>query len=142
MKGQMMQIGEVASRAGVNIQTLRYYERRGLLPRPLRSGTSNYRLYTPDTVQQVRFVKDAQSIGFTLEEIKKLFALRAESANPCTDIRDQATSKIADIDAKIRNLHTMRQLLANLVAACPESDSDASCPTLESLDHREERNES
>ena len=139
MEGQSMRIGEAATQSGVNIQTLRYYERRGLLPRPSRSATSNYRLYTSDTVRRVRFVKDAQSIGFTLEEIKELFALRSESENPCEELRDRALVKITDIDAKIRSLQTMKELLAKLVATCPGSDSDGACPTMEKLDQQEEQ---
>jgi MerR family mercuric resistance operon transcriptional regulator len=138
MKVQHMQIGKAAARAGVNIQTLRYYERRGLLPKPVRSGASNYRLYTDETVRQVRFVKDAQSIGFALREIRELIALRTGSSDVCTDLRERAMVKIAEIDDKIRNLNAMREVLAKLVETCPGSGSDDSCPTLGKLEQQED----
>jgi MerR family mercuric resistance operon transcriptional regulator len=127
-------IGEAANRAGVNIETLRYYERRGLVPPPPRSH-SNYRLYPSDTVRLVRFVKRAQDLGFTLSEIKELLAFRGNAAeSTCGDVRDQALGKMRDIDDKLRALQAMRGALSELVGRCPGQGPVGGCPILESLE--------
>lgn len=126
-------IGEVANRVGVNIETLRYYERRGLVPPPPRSH-SNYRLYPSDTVRLVRFVKRAQDLGFTLNEIKELLAFRNGSEATCGDVREQALAKIGNIDDKVRALQAMRGALAELVEQCPGRGPVGGCPILESLE--------
>ena len=100
-------IGEAAKRAGVNIETLRYYERRGLVPPPPRSH-SNYRLYPNESVRLVRFVKRAQDLGFTLKEIKELLAFRNGVDASCGDVLEQALAKMRDIDDKMRALQAMR----------------------------------
>ena len=89
MQQQTMRIGAVAPRADVNIQTVRYYERRGLLPKPPRTE-SNYRLYSEDSVRRVRFVKRAQELGFSLKEIKELLALRINSRGTRAQVRERA----------------------------------------------------
>jgi MerR family transcriptional regulator, copper efflux regulator len=126
-------IGDVAKEAKVNIETLRYYERRGLLVKPLRS-TSNYRLYAEDTVRRVRFIKGAQELGFSLKEILELLSLRAEPHTRCEDIRERAAAKITDIEAKIRSLRAMKQALTKLVAECAGDGPITECPILESFD--------
>ncbi len=85
-------IGDVAKRANVHIETLRYYERLGIVPKPPRTR-SNYRLYPEDTVRRVRFVKHAQELGFSLKEIKELLSLRATSGATCKDVHERATGK-------------------------------------------------
>jgi MerR family copper efflux transcriptional regulator len=126
-------IGDVAKEAKVNIETLRYYERRGLLASPARS-TSNYRLYAEDTVRRVRFIKSAQELGFSLKEILELLSLRAEPHTKCEDIRKRAEAKINDIEAKIASLRAMKQALTKLVAECAGSGPITECPILESFD--------
>ena len=128
-----MKIGEVASRASVNIQTLRYYERRGLLPKPPRTG-SNYRLYSDDSVRRVRFVKRAQELGFSLKEIKELLALRLRPTSRASDVKQRAEAKIADMEQKIRTLQRMKRALTGLTAACEGCGSTSDCPILEALD--------
>ena len=88
--------------ARVNKQTLRYYERRGLLPRPERN-TSGHRLYDPAAVARIRFIKRAQDLGFVLEEILELLSLRIEAETPCDEVRIQAERKIEEIDLKMRD---------------------------------------
>jgi Hg(II)-responsive transcriptional regulator len=124
---------EVAKRGGVNLETIRYYERRGLLPKPPRTP-SGYRAFAPDAVRRLRFVKRAQALGFSLKEIKELLSLRAAPKARCADIRARAEVKIAEIDAKIRSLHAMRKALLRLTAACTGRGSVSDCPILESLD--------
>ncbi|HEX9867711.1 MAG TPA: MerR family DNA-binding protein [Candidatus Tectomicrobia bacterium] len=126
-------IGDVAKEAKVNIETLRYYERRGLLTSPPRS-LSNYRLYTEDTVRRVRFIKGAQELGFSLKEILDLLSLQAEPETSCEDIRERAEAKITDIEAKIASLQAMKHALAKLVTECSGSGPITDCPILESFD--------
>jgi MerR family copper efflux transcriptional regulator len=126
-------IGEVAKQAQVRIETLRYYERRGLVAPPPRNG-SNYRLYPQETVRRVQFIKRAQQRGFSLKEITELLALRATPETPCADIRTHAVAKIDTIEAKIRALHAMKRALTALVAACPGEGVVTDCPILASLD--------
>ena len=131
-------IGGAARRAGVNIQTLRYYERRRLLPAPKRTA-SNYRVYSDDTVRRVRFIKRAQELGFTLTEIKELLSLRASPRSRCEDVRKRSKAKITDIDEKIRTLEAMRRALSKLVRACSGRGPATECPILDSLDSDEGR---
>lgn len=126
-------IGDVAKEAKVHIETLRYYERRGLVPRPRRS-VSNYRVYAEDTVRRVRFIKGAQELGFSLKEILELLSLRAEPKTSCEDIRERAEAKITDIEAKMASLQAMKQALAKLIMECSGSGPITECPILESFD--------
>lgn len=126
-------IGEVGERAAVNIETLRYYERRGLLPPPPRTG-SNYRTYPGETVKLVRFIKRAQELGFSLNEIKELVGLRAAPDAQCCDVRQRAEQKIKDIDNKIGSLQAMRKALSLLLVECPGEAPVAECPILEAID--------
>lgn len=129
----MMKIGAVATRADVNIQTVRYYERRGLLAKPPRTE-SNYRLYSEDSVRRVRFVKRAQQLGFTLKEIKDLLALRLKPTSRSSAVKERATTKIADIEEKVRTLQRMKRALTKLTAACDGCGSTSECPILEALE--------
>jgi MerR family transcriptional regulator, copper efflux regulator len=129
-------IGEVAEQSKVHIETLRYYERRGLVERPPRSA-SNYRLYPEDAVRRVRFIKRAQELGFTLKDIKELLSLRAAPEAGCAEVRAHAEVKIKDIDAKIGSLTVMKHALAKLVAECAGEGPLTDCPILESLEKKE-----
>jgi MerR family copper efflux transcriptional regulator len=126
-------VGEVAKQAAVNIATLRYYERQGLITRPPRS-LSNYRLYSQETVRRVQFIKRAQHLGFSLKEIHELLMLRAAPQAQCGDVRERAFAKIREIEQKVRTLHAMHAILAKLVAACAGQGAITDCPILESLD--------
>jgi Hg(II)-responsive transcriptional regulator len=126
-------IGEFAKQANVHVETLRYYERRGLIPRPHRT-VSNYRVYSSEDLRRVKFVKQAQGLGFSLNEIKKLLALRATPRAKCTDVRKYATYKIEDINARIRSLLRMRKTLEKLLDECAGNRPVTQCPILESLE--------
>jgi len=126
-------IGKVAEAAGVKIDTLRYYERQGILPRPPRTH-SNYRVYTPETISQVRFIKRAQALGFSLEEIRELLRLRSAQGASCEEVRRQAEEKIRQLDEKIRSLERMKAALQELVKACAGAGPVIDCPIIESLD--------
>ncbi|HEV2086572.1 MAG TPA: MerR family transcriptional regulator [Gemmatimonadales bacterium] len=127
-----MRIGKAAAAAGVNVQTLRYYERRGLLPEPER-GNSGYRAYDPDTVRLVRFIKRAQELGFTLREIEDLIELR-QSPRRGVEVRAVAAAKVEDIEHRIRQLEAMRKALGGLVATCDCEGGTVACPIIEALD--------
>jgi MerR family mercuric resistance operon transcriptional regulator len=129
-------IGKVAKQAKVRIETLRYYERQGLVARPLRNR-SNYRLYPVDTVRWVQFIKRAQSLGFSLQEIAELLTLRAEPTARCADVRVCAVAKIHHIDDKMRALQAMKTALVKLVEACAGDSPITDCPILELLDTEE-----
>lgn len=130
---QTLRIGEVATRAGVNIQTLRYYERRGLLREPARRP-SGFREYAPDDVRVVRFIKGAQGLGFSLKEVQELLRLREGKRARCAEVKSAALAKITDIDAKVRSLRAMKRALEVLVASCAGGDA-LECPILDALDH-------
>lgn len=130
-----LKVGEVARQAGVNLQTIHYYERRGLLPKPPRTG-SNYRAYPEDAVSRVRFIKRAQAIGFTLTEIKELLALRAGPRTRCARVRARAEAKVHDIDGKVLTLQAMRKALTRLIGECAGDGPVTRCPILEALDWR------
>lgn len=138
MKRETLKTGEVAARAGVNIQTLRYYERRGLLKEPQRRP-SGYREYPLHAVQLIRFIKRAQDLGFTLSEIEDLLLLRSDQESACSEVRAAAEAKIEDIEQKIRHLRAMKRALDVLVASCATEGSARHCPILEALDDGQER---
>lgn len=131
-----LKIGQVAERGGVNLQTIRYYEREGLLPEPPRLQ-SGYRMFPEDTIRRVRFIKRGQELGFTLAEIKELLSLRIDSRRECSDVKRLANAKIADIEEKIRTLEAMKRVLTGLTQICPGSGSSTECPILESIDSAE-----
>ncbi len=129
-------IGQLARQADVHVETLRYYERRGLISKPHRT-VSNYRLYSSDNLRRVKFIKQAQALGFSLKEIEKLLALRAAPRAKCADVQKYATSKLNEIGVKIRSLARMRKTLEKLLDECSGNRPVTQCPILESLDVKE-----
>jgi MerR family copper efflux transcriptional regulator len=125
--------GELAKQGGVNLESIRFYERERLLPKPPRTA-GGYRMFTADDVRRVRFIKRAQELGFSLREIKELLALRLEADTSCADVRKRAQTKLSDIEQKIRDLQRMKKVLARLTTACPGRGTLDACPILESLD--------
>src|SRR6266446_2812838 len=109
--------GELAQQGRVNSETIRYYERRGLLPKPPRTP-AGYRVFSSEAVRRVRFIKRAQGLGFSLKEIRELLRLRVDPRRSCGDVRARAEAKLADIDEKIRGLHAMKKTLGRFIAAC------------------------
>jgi DNA-binding transcriptional MerR regulator len=122
----MLRTGEVADRAGVNVQTLRYYERRGLLAAPDRS-IGGHRLYPPDTVALLQVIKAAHRLGFTLDEVAELIDA-GRRRHPAPDLRQRAVDKIAEIDARIADLTAIRSTLTRLVEARCDSLTNCTCP--------------
>ena len=137
MSVDRLRIGELAGRAGVNIQTLRYYERRGLLEEPERSS-SGYREYPSEAVRLIRFIKRAQDLGFTLGEVAELMTLRDGKGRRRSEVRALAEAKMRDIDRKLAQLQAMRSALYGLVESCACRDGRPACPILEALDDAHE----
>lgn len=127
-----LRIGQVAEAAGVNVQTLRYYERRGLLTAVSRRP-SGYRAYSVETIGLIRFIKRAQELGFTLDEIAELLALRDNKKARCSKVRHRTRVKIDDIDRRIEHLTAMKRALAELLSSCTSNATIRSCPIIEAL---------
>jgi MerR family mercuric resistance operon transcriptional regulator len=125
-----MTIGRLASAAGVGVETIRYYQRRGLLDEP-RKPFRGYRHYPADLAKRVRFIKRAQALGFTLEEVACL--LRLDGADRCADTRELAAHKVASIDRKLIDLTAMRDALSALVRQCETGRAEGSCPIISVL---------
>jgi MerR family copper efflux transcriptional regulator len=133
-------IGALSKAAGVGVETVRFYERKGLLRAPHRR-TSGYRLYDQDAIERLRFIRRAKSIGFTLNEILELLTLCDDPSARRMDVRAQATRKIAEIDVKVSDLLAMRQSLDRLLNSC-EGDGPASgCPIITALKDTELKEE-
>lgn len=133
---QPLTIGEVARRAGVGVETVRFYERQGLLEEPERRA-SGYRQYDGEAVDVLRFIRRAKELGFTLKEIKGLLGLRLDASATRAEVREQARAKVADIEARIADLQRMRDVLQKLVRKCHGDGAASGCPILEALQGRE-----
>ena len=129
-------IGKVARSAALAIDTVRYYEREGLLEKPART-TSGYRHYRPDVVARLRFIRQAKELGFTLREIKELLTLRVEAGRSCADVRARAERKIADVEQRVATLMRMKRALVKLASSCSGRGPTSECPILEALGSRE-----
>lgn len=127
-----MRTTQVARSAGVNAQTLRYYERRGLLPDPPRTS-SGYRTYGPETVRIVRFVKQVQELGFSLDQAEDLLHLADGGPDRCDEVQRMTGDKLAEVDAKIEALMAMRESLGRLLATCSQPRANRDCPLLQGL---------
>lgn len=130
---QTLSTGKLAQAANVNVETLRYYERRGLLPEPPRRD-SGYRAYPPESVDRLRFIKGAQALGFTLEEIQELLELRVDEHATSGEVRSRAQDKVAQISEKIRALEEMRDALSHLIEQCSGEGPMSDCPILEAME--------
>ncbi len=130
---ESLTIGRLAKKAGVNLETVRFYERRGLLPRPPRSS-SGYRLFPADAARRLRFIRRAQELGFSLKEIGELLSLRVSRRTTSATIRARTEAKITDIEQKIMSLESIKKTLQKLTGVCDGCAPLSDCPILESLD--------
>jgi Hg(II)-responsive transcriptional regulator len=126
-------IGHLAKRANVNLETIRFYERRGLLPEPPRNK-SGHRQYSIKDLRRTEFIKRTQSLGFSLQEISDLLSLRVKSGKTCRDVKRKVNNKLIDIERKIETLQRMKEVLQGLETDCPGKGSLNDCPILETLD--------
>lgn len=131
-----MKIGELAQRAAVGIDTVRYYEREGLLPKARRLA-SGYRIYDGNDVRRLRFVRRAKALGFTLPEIRELLALSDHRQEDMAGMKAAASEKLADVHARLAELNRIREGLEALVASCPGHGALAQCPILNALSEDE-----
>ena len=130
---ETMRIGEFARKAGVNVQTVRYYERRGLLPEPERRE-SDYREYTSDCLERLHFIRRTQELGFTLSEIEELLALRTDPHTAAADVKQRAEAKVVDIEAKIADLRQIQHALEHLAGQCRGGKgTTGDCPLLAAM---------
>lgn len=130
MKEQELTIGTVARQAGVNVETIRFYHRRGLLPEP-QKPLGGVRRYNQGDVARLNFIKSAQRLGFTLDEIGLL--LRLDDGTDCAEAREIAEHKLKDVRAKLKDLRRIEAALKGLVEACQARESKVSCPLIASL---------
>lgn len=126
-------IGEVARRTDVNKETVRYYEQRELIPKPDRRR-SGYRIFTQRHIDQIKFIKRAQQLGFTLTEIKELLELRVNEDTSCSEIKEEARQKYQDVSEKIEDLRRIKETLTGLIDSCSEDGPIGDCPILEALE--------
>ena len=130
-------IGQVAERSGIGIETVRFYERKGLVEEPPRAD-SGYRQYPEDVVARIRFIRRAKELGFKLSEISQLLSLRVDPDTTCADVKKQTELTIADVEEKIRVLQGIKTALKKLAASCVGTGPTSECPILESLDSQDE----
>lgn len=130
-------VGEVARKAGINKETLRYYEKRKLITKPDRRR-SGYRIFTQHHIDQVKFIKRAQELGFTLSEIKELLELRTDENTTCSEVKSEAEEKYRDVVEKIEDLQRIKATLIELIDSCSGSGPKGECPILDALEGESE----
>ncbi|MCI0332890.1 MAG: MerR family DNA-binding protein [Planctomycetes bacterium] len=128
-------IGKVARRSGIGIETVRFYERQGLLTKPDRTA-SGYRQFNEDVIARLQFIQRAKELGFTLNQIKELLSLRVDPDTSCNNVKARAEAKIEDIADKIRTLQRMKKALIRLTQQCGKRGGGSECPILDALDRR------
>ena len=124
----------MAEKAGVGVETIRFYERKGLLDQPRKPVAGGYRSYPPETIRRIRFVRQAQHLGFSLKEINELLLLKADPGTECADVRTRAQAKLAEVNDKIAKLGSIRFALQHLIRECQgQGPASSGCPILDAL---------
>lgn len=126
-------ISRAAERAGVGVETVRFYERRGLIKQPPRPRSGGFRFYDEEVVERIRFIRQAQELGFSLREIKELLSLRADPGADCGDVRTQAVIKREEVNRKIGQLRQIQAALDELIASCPGGGALRACTIIDAL---------
>lgn len=134
-------IGQLAEEAGVSVETVRYYERQGLLERPKRTN-SKFRRYDSDSVAKLRFIRRAKELGFSLKDILTLLSLRIDPSSTRADVKAKTIAKIAEIEGRIRDLSKMKETLESLVHACSGHGKVEGCPIITAMDHEKPKRDS
>lgn len=129
---RLMKIGELSALSGLSIDTIRFYEKQGLIPPPRRTDT-NYRMYDADSPRRLIFIRKARDLGFTLQEIGQLLALSEDGHAGAGDVKQRAKAKLSDLDRKIAEMQEMRRSLEKLVNACSGRGPRQTCPILTAL---------
>lgn len=134
---EIFSIGQVARHAGVGVETVRFYEREGLLEEPTRRA-SGYRQYSEEVVKQIRFIKRAQQLGFSLKEIRELLTLRVDAETSCEQVKERTAAKLTEVEQKMAELQRMRQALLQVASLCDRGGPKSRCPMLDVLDQDSE----
>lgn len=129
-----MTIGRAARKAGVGVETIRFYERKGLIEKPPTPVMSGFRSYPEQTVEQIRFIRQAKELGFSLREVRELLDLRADPQADAADVRARATAKLGDVKEKMRQLRRIENALERLISACPGQGALGCCSIMEGLE--------
>ena len=129
-----MTISKIAKEAGVGVETVRFYERNGLIDQPPKPSSGGFRVYPLETAERIRFIRQAQELGFSLREIKELLALRTDPATDCADVREQAQVKLDEITRKIAQMKGIQTALEKLIAACPGQGALQVCSIIDAIE--------
>ena len=129
-----MKIGSLARRAGVGVETIRFYEREGLVEQPPKPNGGGFRDYPDAAAHRIRFIRQAQELGFSLRETGELLALKATASGDCAEVRERARAKLDEVHRKIEQLGRIEGALDRLIAACPGEGALRSCSIIEFLD--------
>ncbi len=129
-----MTIGKAARAAGVGVETICFYERKGLIEQPPKPALGGFRAYPAETVRRVRFIRQGQELGFSLRQIGELMSLKADPATDCSDVRRRAQAKLEEVDEKLARLTGIRAALEELIAACPGRGALRACSIIEALE--------
>ncbi len=129
-----MKIGQVALKTGLNVQSIRFYERKGLLPSPSRTDAGQ-RLYDQESIQRIQFIKHAQAVGFSLKEISELLSVKVSPDGSCLAIRQLATEKLLQLEQRLESIKRMKSALQSMMELCDEGLPVGECPILEALDN-------
>ena len=134
-----MTIGRLAREAGVGVETVRFYERKGLIEQPPRPLSGGYRAYPREALRRIGFIRDAQELGFSLREIDELLSLRADPAADSGDVRERARAKLTEVNRKIVELERIRSALEALIAACPGGGALRACSIMDAFEGDSDR---
>ena len=129
-----MTISNVAKKAGVGVETVRFYERKGLVDQPPKPLLGGYRVYPSETVERIRFIREAQELGFSLREIEELLLLRTDPASDCADVRERAQAKLDEVNRKRAQLQRIGAELEKLIAACPGQGALQVCSIIDAIE--------
>ena len=134
-----MTISKVAKKAGVGVETVRFYERKGLVDQPTRPSFGGFRVYPVETAERIRFIREAQELGFSLREIEELLSLRADPSADCADVRERAQAKLDEVNRKRAQLQRIGAELEKLIAACPGQGALQVCSIIDAIEAPEKK---
>ena len=129
-----MTISKVAKKAGVGIETVRFYERKGLVDQPPKPPSGGFRVYPAEATERIRFIRQAQELGFSLREIKELLSLRMDPATDCADVRERAQTKLDEVNRKVAQMKGIQTALEKLIAACPGQGALQVCSIIDAIE--------
>ncbi|MBL4750176.1 MAG: MerR family DNA-binding protein [Amylibacter sp.] len=127
-------IGSAAIMAGIGVETIRFYERKELITQPLKPNGGGFRHYSTETIQRLRFIRQAQELGFSLKEISELLSLRADPNSDCSEIQRRANAKLAEVEGKIEHLKQIGTALRKVISACPSQGGLETCSIISAME--------